>query len=125
MAALSRGSGLSRRWFLTLSLVTAVLALAAGVLLWQAVEVSSVAGVSERLDRWRPAMAGGRFVLIGLLAALWPRLPFLWRGAMAGESVQGWMAWRWRVVAWLLVIELVIGQDLLGRLFTTSQAPLV
>lgn len=115
-----------RRWFVTLSLVTAALALAAGVVLWQAVEVSSVAGVSERLDRWRPVMAGARFVLIGLLAALWPRLPFLWLGDRAGESVQArWMAWRWRVVVWLLVIELVIGQDLPGRLFTTSNGALV
>lgn len=116
-----------RRWFLTLSLVTAVLALAAGVVLWQAVEVSSVAGVSERLDRWRPAMAGARFLLIGLVAALWTRLPSLCRGGdRAGESGQArWMAWRWRVVAWLLVIELAIGQDLPGRLFTTSKEPLV
>lgn len=113
-----------RRWFLTLSLVTGVLALAAGVVLWQVVEVSSVAGVSERLDRWRPVMAGARFVLIGLLAAFWPRLPSMWGGDRAGEIGQArWMAWRWRIVAWLLVIELVIGQDLPGRLFTTSQGP--
>tara|TARA_Y100001933_G_scaffold68875_1_gene69866 strand:+ start:1235 stop:1588 length:354 start_codon:yes stop_codon:yes gene_type:complete len=115
---------LSRRWFLTLSLVTAVLALAAGAVLWQAVEVSSVAGVSERLDGWRPAMTGARFVLIGLLAALWPRLPSLCRDDEAGDSGRArWMAWRWRVVAWLLVIELVIGQDLPGRLFTTPEGP--
>lgn len=117
---------MSRRWFLTLSLATAVLALAAGVVLWQAVEVSSVAGVSERLDRWRPAMAGARLVSIGLLAALWPRLPSLWGSPGGGDRGQArWIAWRWRVVAWFLVIELVIGQDLPGRLFTTSKEPLV
>jgi len=28
---------------------------------------------------------------------------------------------RWRIVAWLVVIELVLGQDLLGRLLATLQ----
>lgn len=115
-----------RRWFLTLSLVTTVLALAAGVVLWQAVEMSSVARVSERLERWQPAMAAGRLGLIGLVAALWPRLPSLWRGPGVGDSGRArWMAWRWRVVAWLVIIELVIGQGLPGGLLAAPRGPLV
>jgi hypothetical protein len=117
MAALSSSTRLHRRWFLSLSLIAGLAVIALGMLLWQAVELSSLTVVSERVDRWRPLLGGARFALIGLLAVLWSRLPSLRLRAEADREAAGvrWLALRWRVIAWLLAIELVIGQNLLGR----------
>ena len=35
------------------------------------------------------------------------------------------LAQRWRVLGWLLVIELVLGQDLPGRFFAVTTGPVV
>ena len=117
MAGFSSGAGLRRRWLLTLSLVAALTAIAAGMLLWQAVGLSSLTAVSERVDQVKPLMSGLRLALIGVLAVAWPRLSPL--GARFGADNEAtrarWMALRWRIVGWLLVIELVIGQNVLGR----------
>ncbi|MEZ5553451.1 MAG: hypothetical protein R3E82_21395 [Pseudomonadales bacterium] len=117
MAACSNGTGLRRRWFLTLSLVAAAAVIVVGVVLWQAVELSSLAIVSERVDRLRPLLGGLRLALIGALAVVWPWLSSLRSRADDEAARARWMALRWRVVGWLLVIELIIGQNLLGRFF--------
>ncbi|MGE0755611.1 MAG: hypothetical protein AB7O38_01255 [Pirellulaceae bacterium] len=120
MAACSNGTGLRRRWFLTLSLVAAAAVIVVGIVLWQAVELSSLAAVSERVDRLRPFLCGLRLALIGALAVVWPWLSSL-RSRTDDEATRArWMALRWRVVGWLLVIELVIGQNLLGRFFSAA-----
>jgi hypothetical protein len=87
------------------------------MLLWHAVGLSSLAAVSEHVDRAKPLWSGVRLALIGLLAVFWPWFPSLrFRGDVDNEIGRArWMALRWRVVGWLLVIELVIGQNLFGR----------
>lgn len=120
MAACSNGTGLRRRWFLTLSLVAAAAVIVVGVVLWQAVELSSLTAVSEGVDRWRPLLGGLRLALIGALAAAWLWLPLLTSRADHETTRARWMALRWRVVGWLLVIELVIGQNLLGRFISAA-----
>ena len=116
MAALSSSGGLRRRWFFTLSLVTALAAIAVGLLLWQVVALTSLSSMSERVIQAKPFLSGLRLALIGVLAILWPWLSSLWVGGANYQIIQARrMALRWRVVAWLLVIELVIGQNLLGR----------
>jgi len=116
---------LRRRWFLTLSLAAALAVVVAGTLLWHEVELSSLAAVSERVDRARPLLSGVRLVLIGLLAVLWAWCPLLrFRGGANNEPARTrWMALRWRVAGWLLVIELVIGQNLLGRFISVIPHP--
>ena len=120
MAACSNATGLRRRWFLTLSLVAAAAVIVVGVVLWQAVELSSLTAVSERVDRLRPLLGGLRLALIVLLAVAWPWLSSLTSRAVDEANRVRWMALRWRVVGWLLVIELVIGQNLLGRFFSAA-----
>ena len=117
MAVFSNGAQLRRRWFLTLSLVAAVGAIAVGVILWRAVGLSSLSTVSERVAAARPFASAIRFAFIGVLALAWPRLPAFWAGAKGSDDLTHarWMALRWRVVGWLLVIELVLGQNLIGR----------
>lgn len=120
MAACSNGTGLRRRWFVTLSLVAAIGVIAVGMVLWQAVELSSLTAVSERVDRLRPLLGGLRLALIGALAVVWPWLSSPRSRADDDPAHARWMALRWRVVGWLLVIELIIGQNLLGRFFSAA-----
>jgi hypothetical protein len=117
MAVFSSEAQLRRRWLLTLSLVAAVGVIAVGLLLWQAVELSSLSTISERVAAAKPFAGAIRFALIGLLALAWPRSPALWAGARRNDdrTRARWRALRWRVVGWLLVIELVLGQNLIGR----------
>lgn len=117
MAACSNGTKVRRRWFLSLSLVAALAAIVVGTLLWQAVEISSLAVVAEHVDRAKPYSSGLRLALIGLLAVLWSRLPAVWShaGPLEVSTRAHWMALRWRAIGWLLVIELVLAQNFLGR----------
>lgn len=125
MAAFSNGAQLRRRWFLTLSLVAAVGVIAVGLLLWQAVGLSSLTTVSERVAAAKPFASAIRFALIGLLALAWPLLPAFWAVANGNDARTHarWMALRWRVVGWLIVIELVLGQNLIGRFLGAISGP--
>ena len=123
MAACSKGAGMRRRWFVTLSLGAALAVVAIGALLWQADELSSLTAVSAQVEQARPLMSALRLAAIGMLAVLWPQLaPWvsslgLRTGADDESTRTRWMALRWRVVGWLIVIEIIIGQNLLGRFF--------
>lgn len=125
MAAFSNGAPLRRRWFLTLSLVAVGGVIAVGLVLWQAVELNSLSTVSELLAAAKPFASAIRFALIGLLALAWPWLPPLWAGADGNDdrTHARRMALRWRVVGWLIVIELVLGQNLIGRFLGAISGP--
>ena len=102
---------------LGLSMLALVFAAGIGGLLWRAVELSSVAQVAARVDELKPLATGIRLALIGLVAVLWPWLIGLAHraGRINEDQRDDLLAQRWRLVGWLLVIELVLGQDLLGR----------
>ncbi|MGE3565543.1 MAG: hypothetical protein AB7J73_06490 [Gammaproteobacteria bacterium] len=125
MAVFSKGAPLRRRWFLTLSLIAAIGVIAVGLVLWQAVGLSSLSIVSEHVAAAKPFASAIRFALIGLLALAWPWLPALWAGADGNDdrTHARWMALRWQVVGWLLVIELVLGQNLIGRFLGAITGP--
>lgn len=93
------------------------LVLPAGALLWQAVELTSLVAVSQRIEDIKPVAGAIRLLLIALLALFWPRLVnFAAQARNTDERTRNnWLTLRWRVAAWLLVIELVLAQDLLGR----------
>jgi hypothetical protein len=117
MAGSSRTLSFRKSWFVGLSLLALALVLAVGALLWQAVELTSLAAVSERIEGIKPVAGAVRLLLIGLLALFWQRLVDLVAHARNANDCTRthWLALRWRVTGWLLVIELVLGQDLLGR----------
>ena len=125
MAAFSNGAQLRRRWFLTLSLVAVGGVIAVGLVLWQAVELNSLSTVSGRVAAAKPFASAIRFALIGLLALAWPWLPALWAGADRNDARTHarWMALRWRAVGWLIVIELVLGQNLIVRFLGVVSGP--
>ena len=111
-----------RRGLLGLTVLAVVLTMGVGLLLWQAVELSSVSTVFAQIDRFKPFASGVRLALIALLAALWPRLVHLAhrRGRVDDSQRDSLLVQSWRVVGWLLVIELMIGQNLFGRIFATT-----
>ncbi len=106
-----------RRWFVGLSLLFVGLIFAVGALLWQAAELSSMAAVSEQVARLKSSAGAIRLLLIGLLALLWPKLidRVIHYGRVDAARRSELQSLRWRVVTWLLIMELMIGQDLFSR----------
>ncbi|MCP5409871.1 MAG: hypothetical protein H6963_11295 [Chromatiaceae bacterium] len=120
-------AAMRRRALLGFSVLAVVLTAGIGYLLWQATELSSVSQVSDQIEQFKPLAGAVRLALIGLLAALWPRLIQLAHslGRIDQEKRDSLLALRWRVVGWLLVIELLLGQNLFGRLFAVTTGPIV
>ncbi len=127
MAGSSRVFPSRRRWFLGLSMLALALVLAVGALLWQAVALTSLAAVARTVDDVKPLAGVVRVLLIALLALAWPRfVAFAARTQNADKRTKAhWLALRWRVIGWLLLIELVLGQNLLGRFLSTINGPVV
>ena len=127
MAESGKATVVRRCGLLGLSVLAIVLTVGVGVLLWQAVELSSFPRVSAHVDQLKPFASGVRLAVIGLVAVLWPRLVRL--AQRSGRTDEGQrqdlLAQRWRVVGWLLVIELVLGQNLLGRFLAVTTGALV
>lgn len=117
MAGFSNGFFSRRCGFLGLLLLTLVLVVVVGVLLWQAVALTSLTTVARTVEDVKPVAGGVRLLLIGLLALAWPRwVAFVARARNVDERTKAhWLALRWRVTGWLLIIELVLGQNLLGH----------
>ena len=123
MAASRNWFAMRRRWFVMLTLLAFGLALGIGAFLWQSVQTSSVAAIQTRIDVMKPAFTTIRFLLIGLVALSWPastQLLHRW-GRIDEARAMRLLSLRWRVVTWLLVIELVLGQNLLGRFLSALQ----
>lgn len=117
MAAFRNGLAMRRRWFVLLTLSAFGLASGIGAFLWHSVQTSSVVAIQARIDVLKPVFTAIRFVLIGLVALSWPAMTrALHRWGRADEAgAARLLSLRWRIVTWLLVIELLLGQNLLGR----------
>ena len=112
-----------RRWFLLLTLLAFVLALIVGGGLWHSIGTSSVVAIQTRVDAVKPVFAGFRLFLITLVAMAWPFVTsVLHRWGRINEAQATTIrAQRWRIVAWLMVIEGVLGQNLLGQVLAVLQ----
>ena len=100
-----------------LSLALGVAAGIAGFVLWHAVDGNGLESVAGWVDRLSGPLGAARLGLIGLVAWLWPwfcaRRGAAWDGA--APPPRSGLTLRWRVVGWLLVIELLVGRNLFGR----------
>ena len=110
----------NRRWFLRLTMLTIVLALTIGTVLMYALKISSVVAVQSSIDSYKPFLTGLRLMGIGLIAYAWPKLIQYAQqsGRVSTERGRQLLTQRWRLVGWLLIIELLLGQNLVGRLLT-------
>ena len=123
MAVFHNGRALHRRWFLLLTLLAFALALVAGGILWHSVETSSVVAMQTRIDALKPIFTGIRLFLITLVAVVWPFVTsnlHRW-GRIDKAQATTLLALRWRIVTWLVVIELILGQNLLGQVLALLQ----
>ena len=123
MVASRKRFTMRRRWFVMLTLLAFGLALGIGAFLWHSVQTSSVVAIQTRIDVLKPMLTTIRFLLIGLVALLWPALTNVlhrWGRVDEAEEAQ-LLSLRWRIVTWLVVIELMLGQNLLGRFMVALQ----
>jgi hypothetical protein len=106
-----------RKGLLLLSLTATLMALFVGVFLWDGIQTHSVQAIRTRIDHWQSILTGIRWVLIGTLALLWPQLCRWWSDAenLNGHKAEQLINLRWRIVGWLVVIELILGQGVLVK----------
>lgn len=117
MAAFRNGFPMRRRWLVLLTLLAFGLALGIGAFLWNAVQMSSVVAVQTRMEMMKPISSAIRLLVIASVAMSWPaitRTLHRW-GRVDEAGVERLLSLRWRVVTWLVVIELLLGQNLLGQ----------
>lgn len=117
------GLAMRRRWFVLLTLLAFALALGIGALLWYSVQTSSVAAIQTRIEVMKPVFTAIRLLVIGLVAWSWPAIPrALHRWGRVDEAgAARLLSVRWRTVTWLLVIEVMLGQNILGRFLAALQ----
>ena len=123
MAASRNWFAMRRRWFVMLTLLAFGLTLGIGAFLWQSAQTSSIAAIQTRIDVMKPVFTTIRFLLIGLVALLWPALTnMLHRWGRVDEAgAAQLLSLRWRIVTWLVVIEQMLGQNLLSLFMSTLQ----
>jgi hypothetical protein len=87
------------------------------------VQTSSVVALQTRIEVMKPVVTAIRLLLIGVVALAWPAMTrALHRWGRVDEAGVGRLSsLRWRVVTWLVVIELLLGQNLLGRFMFALQ----
>ena len=117
------GFAVRRRWFLLLTLLAFALALGTVASSGIRCETSSVSEIQTRVDALKPVFTGIRLFLIALVAVAWPFVTnrlHRW-GRIDEAQATALLALRWRIVTWLVVIELVLGQNLLGQVLAVLQ----
>lgn len=100
-----------------LSLMAIGMALFVGLFLWDGLQTHSFQVVRTHLENWQPILTGIRWMLIGGLALVWPPLCRWWlhAGDLGNHEARQLSDLRWRLVGWLVVIELVLGQGVLVK----------
>ena len=106
-----------RPWFLRLCVLTIVSAIMIGAVLMVWLKSSSLESLQSNIDDYRTKMTVIRLMIIGLIALIWPKLvQYSERsGAISIERSTELRELRWRIISWLLVIELLLGQNLIWQ----------
>ena len=111
------------RWSFGLTLASFTFALVIGSILWHSIATSSIGEIQMRVDRMKPMFTASRLVLIAMVAIAWPFLVGYLHGLGQIDEAQRatLRALRSRIVIWLIVIEIVLGQSLLGQVLAVLQ----
>jgi hypothetical protein len=110
-----------RPWFLRLCVLTIVSTIMIGAVLMISLESTSLASLQSSIDDYRTKMTAIRLMIIGLIALIWPKLVQHTErsGAISIERSTELKKLRWRIISWLLVIELLLGQNLIWQVTQT------
>lgn len=103
-----------RRWTRRLTLVAGVSSLILGVILWKALPPSALDSAGGRLLDLKDKASVVRLFFVAVLFITWPLIIRLTSRTFE-PSARLLQHKRVRVCGWLLVIELLVGQNLLGR----------
>jgi len=103
-------------------MLTIVLALTIGTVLMHTIQISSVVAVQSSIESYKPFVTGLRLAAIGLIAYAWPKLIQYAQqsGRLSTERGTQLLSLRWRIVVWMLAIELLLGQNLVGHVLTAT-----
>ena len=101
-----------RKGLLLLSLTATLLSLFTGLFLWDGIQTHSIQSIRNHLDHWQPLLTAIRWTSIGGLALGWSQLCRWWVRARKLSHLEAHqlLTLRWRIVGWLVVIELILGQ---------------
>ena len=104
-----------RRWTLGLGGVMCVLAVGVGIGLAESHRLAELNALAQRVHQCLKWASVIRLSVIALLCVTWSRLIRL-SVASTNPAFERLVNARWRVTGWLLFIEIILGQNLLGRL---------
>ena len=123
MAVFSNPTTNRPRWFWRLTLLAGILALVVGALLWRILETTEIKTIQTQVEELKPLFTGIRWLLIALVVGFWPAITNVLichrRIDVVGKTHL--LALRWRVLAWLVLLELMLGQNLLGHFIQVIQ----
>ncbi len=90
-----------------------------GAALWTWIGASGMNAVDAHLKAARPWLMVWRVVFFSLVIGFWPQwvrwLATRWN--WSAERHQALLGLRWRVAAWWALLELLLAQNLMGRVF--------
>ena len=104
----------NRRWTRRLTVLAILSSLILGIVLWQSLSFSALDGTANQMSDLKNKASIVRLFVIAALFLVWPFVVRLGT-RLFGVSASRLQSARYRVCGWLLVIELSIGQNLLGR----------
>ena len=109
--------GKSRRSFCLLSLAALMLTFMLGLILWQVLTTQSILSVQQTLDTWRPCLTALRCLLIAAVFLGWPWISryLIVHKKRSEPRVKQLSGYRWRLLRWLIILELILGQNLVGQ----------
>ncbi len=110
-----------RPWFLRLCVLAIVSAIVIGAVLMVSLKSTNLESLQSSIGDYRTRMTAIRLTIIGLIALIWPKLVQQTErsGAISTERSTELRKLRWRIISWLLVIELLLGQNLIWQLTQT------
>ena len=103
-----------RRWTRRLTVRAILSSLILGIVLWQILSPSALDSTADQISELKDRASVVRLFVIAALFLAWPFVVRLGT-RLFGPRASRLQSARTRVCGWLLVIELLIGQNLLGR----------
>lgn len=112
---------MKRRWFLRLSALALLAAVVAAGVLLMTLKHTNLQALRHTIENYRYAGMAIRWGGIAFIALIWPSLVKASEkiGHISRERSADLTAQRWRITTWLIVIELLVGQNLISAVWPT------